>query len=77
MATTGEQAPTNAWLAFQERGLEALKAYYEYVPEGISKLQYTIRLNNSGTFALPVSRVEAMYAPEMFGETPNSPVVVR
>ena len=58
-------------------GLDALKAYYEYVPEGLSKLQYTIRLNSSGTFALPPSRVEAMYAPEMFGETPNLPVVVR
>jgi uncharacterized protein YfaS (alpha-2-macroglobulin family) len=77
MATTGEQAQANAWLAFQERGLEALKAYYEYVPEGVSKLQYTIRLNNAGTFSLPASRVEAMYAPEMFGETPNPPVVVR
>jgi hypothetical protein len=77
MATTGEQAQANAWLAFQERGLEALKAYYEYVPQGVSKLQYTIRLNNAGTFSLPASRVEAMYAPEMFGETPNPPVVVR
>ena len=77
MATRGEQAQAKAWLAYQERGLEALKAYYEYVPEGVSKLQYTIRLNNAGTFSLPASRVEAMYAPEMFGETPNAPVVVR
>lgn len=77
IATKGEQQEANAWLAYQERSLEALKAYYEYVPAGVSKLQYTIRLNSAGTFSLPPSRVEAMYAPEMFGETPNQPVIVR
>jgi len=30
-----------------------------------------------GDFAMPPSRVEAMYAPEMFGELPNAPVTVR
>ena len=40
------------------------------------KLQYTIRLNNAGNFALPPTRVEALYAPEMFGESPNAPVRV-
>jgi hypothetical protein len=77
IATKGEQQEANAWLAYQERSLEALRAYYEFVPAGISKLQYTIRLNSAGTFSLPPSRVEAMYAPEMFGETPNQPVIVR
>jgi uncharacterized protein YfaS (alpha-2-macroglobulin family) len=33
-------------------------------------------LNNAGTFSLPPSRVEAMYAPEMFGEVPNAKVRV-
>ncbi len=36
----------------------------------------TVRLNNVGDFALPPSRVEAMYAPEMFGEYPNARVKV-
>ena len=35
-------------------------------------LTFTVRLNNEGDFALPPSRVEAMYAPEMFGEMPNA-----
>ena len=35
-----------------------------------------MRLNNPGTFALPPTRVEAMYAPEMFGEIPNVRMVV-
>jgi uncharacterized protein YfaS (alpha-2-macroglobulin family) len=30
-----------------------------------------VRLNNEGSFNLPQTRVEAMYAPEMFGESPN------
>ena len=33
-------------------------------------------LNNVGEFSLPPSRVEAMYAPEMFGESPNARVKV-
>jgi uncharacterized protein YfaS (alpha-2-macroglobulin family) len=40
------------------------------------KMAYTIRLNNVGEFSLPPSRVEAMYAPEMFGEVPNEWVKV-
>jgi hypothetical protein len=33
-------------------------------------------LNNPGEFLLPETRVEALYAPEMFGEIPNAKVVV-
>ena len=36
----------------------------------------TVRLNNAGAFSLPPSRVEAMYAPETFGEVPNDAVEV-
>jgi alpha-2-macroglobulin len=42
----------------------------------VVKMEYTIRLNNVGTFSLPPSRVEAMYAPEMFGEAPNAKMQV-
>ena len=35
-----------------------------------------MRLNNAGTFALPPTRVEALYAPEMFGEAPNTSMQV-
>jgi len=41
------------------------------VPKGSWTLEYTVRLNNSGMFFLPATRVEALYAPEMFGELPN------
>ncbi|WP_249661402.1 MG2 domain-containing protein [Variovorax sp. PCZ-1] len=76
IATSGERAAGNAWPAFEERSFEAFRAYYEYVPKGSFKFEYTIRLNNVGDFALPPTRAEAMYAPEMFGETPNARVRV-
>jgi alpha-2-macroglobulin len=64
------------WPAFTERPFDALRAYYEFVPKGSFDLEYTIRLNQSGTFVLPPTRVEALYEPSMFGELPNSPFVV-
>jgi len=36
-----------------------------------------VRLNNPGKFDLPATRVEALYAPEMFGESPNEGVQVK
>ena len=35
-----------------------------------------MRLNNVGTFGLPPTRVEALYAPSTFGALPNAPLVV-
>ncbi|RYX97846.1 MAG: alpha-2-macroglobulin [Comamonadaceae bacterium] len=74
IATGGEKKTGGA--AFEERSFEAFRSYYEYMPKGTAKMEYTVRLNNVGDFALPPSRVEAMYAPEMFGESPNARVKV-
>lgn len=65
------------WPAFEERKLDSFRAYYEFVPKGKWSVEYTLRLNNGGEFKLPETRVEAMYAPEMFAETPNQGVVVK
>jgi uncharacterized protein YfaS (alpha-2-macroglobulin family) len=46
------------------------------VPKGKWTIEYTIRLNNEGIFHLPETRVEALYAPEMFGEMPNERIEV-
>jgi uncharacterized protein YfaS (alpha-2-macroglobulin family) len=71
--TQGEKSKSGAGRpAIEERSIEAFRSYYEYLPKGVAKMEYTVRLNNVGDFALPPSRVEAMYAPEMFGETPNA-----
>ena len=71
-----EGDPRVAWPAFEERRFEAFRAYYRFVPKGAFTLEYTLRLNNPGTFQLPATRVEAMYAPETFGERPNAPLTV-
>jgi uncharacterized protein YfaS (alpha-2-macroglobulin family) len=76
IATRNEKSEGDGWPAFEERSFESFRSYYEYLPKGVVKMQYTIRLNNVGEFSLPPSRVEAMYAPEMFGETPNARVRV-
>jgi uncharacterized protein YfaS (alpha-2-macroglobulin family) len=51
-----------------ERGLRP----HQFLHKGVVETKYTIRLNNVGEFSLPPSRVEALYAPEMFGEAPNA-----
>jgi alpha-2-macroglobulin len=76
IATQGEKREGYGWAAFEERSFESFRSYYEYLPKGVVKMEYTIRLNNVGEFSLPPSRVEAMYAPEMFGEAPNLRVKV-
>ena len=72
----GEKREGWAWPAFVERGYTSYRAYYEFVPKGRFKLEYTVRLNNAGRFDLPATRVEAMYSPESFGATPNAAVAV-
>ena len=76
MLIQGEERKGRAWPAFEERSFEAFRAYYEYVPKGSWIVEYTIRLNQSGIFQLPATRVEALYFPEMFGEIPNKAMEV-
>ena len=76
IAVQGEKREGWAWPTFEERAFEAFRGYYEYVPKGSFVVEYTIRLNQSGRFQLPTTRVEALYAPEMFGELPNDPLEV-
>jgi alpha-2-macroglobulin len=71
IATQGEKSKGWVWPAFEERSQEAFRAYYEYVPKGSWVVEYTVRLNNPGEFHLPATRIEALYAPEMLGESPN------
>jgi len=76
LLTQGEERKGVVWPAYEERSFEAFRAYYEYVPKGKWSVEYTVRLNQSGTFQLPPTRVEALYFPEMMGEIPNHPFEV-
>ncbi|MBI0329734.1 alpha-2-macroglobulin family protein [Burkholderia plantarii] len=76
-ATQDENAPKGSWPVFVERDFDGYRAYYDYLPKGHATLEYTVRLNAVGTFGLPPTRVEALYAPSAYGVTPNAPVVVQ
>ena len=70
-AITSGGEKSSGWPVYTERSFEAYRAYYDYLPKGKLVVEYTLRFNNEGTFHLPATRVEALYAPEMFGAAPN------
>ena len=76
LLTPGEKREGWVYPAYEERRFDAFRAYYTFVPKGRFTVEYTVRLNNPGNFVLPATRVEAMYAPEMFGELPNAALEV-
>jgi uncharacterized protein YfaS (alpha-2-macroglobulin family) len=76
LLASGEDRRLGVWPAFEERSFDAFRSYYEHVPKGALALEYTLRLNQAGTFSLPPTRVEALYAPEVFGEIPNEKLEV-
>lgn len=61
-----------SWPAFVERGTDSYRAYYDYMSQGETEIEYTVRLNHSGEFNLPPTRVEALYNPDVYGEWPNN-----
>jgi uncharacterized protein YfaS (alpha-2-macroglobulin family) len=61
---------------FVERAFDGFRAYYDFVPKGRFTVEYTMRLSQAGRFALPPTRVEALYAPDVYGEIPNAAVEV-
>lgn len=73
---TGGAADT-AEPTYVERRFDAWRGYFQWLPKGATSVEYFIRLNQNGRFELPPTRVEALYAPELFGEIPNAPVAVR
>jgi alpha-2-macroglobulin len=80
LLTQSERSGGDGWgcpcRAFTERTALAYRDYFQYVPKGKLEVEYTLRLNQDGEFALPPTRVEAMYAPESFGELPHEPLRV-
>ncbi len=62
--------------SYVERGRDAWRAYFGWVPRGSFTVSYVMRVNSAGTFNLPSTRVEAMYSPEIRAAVPNQPVTV-
>lgn len=68
-----DQEADQSWRGptYIERSFESWRGYYEYLPAGVTKVEYTVRLNTPGQFQLPPTRIETLYNPEVFGELPN------
>ena len=64
------------WPVFTERDFDSYSAYYRYVPRGRTTLRYNLRYTTAGTFQLPPTRVEAMYAPEIHAERSVAPITI-
>ncbi len=63
--------------SFVERRGDAVHAHYAALGRAPVTYEYTLRLGSVGSFRLPPTRVEALYAPEMMAMLPNAPVVVQ
>ncbi len=63
--------------SLEQLSYEAYKAFYDWVPDTEIETVYQIQLNQAGKFKVPPTRVEAVYYPEMHGETPNSGIEVK
>ncbi|WP_443018949.1 alpha-2-macroglobulin family protein [Sphingomonas sp.] len=62
--------------SYIERGRDAWRAYFAWVPRGRFTVSYVVRLNGAGRLQLPPSRVEAMYSPAIRAAVPNATMVV-
>ncbi len=62
--------------AYVERGQDAWRGYFDWVPRGRFTVEYTVRLNGTGRLQLPPTKVEAMYSPDIRALLPNRGLVV-
>lgn len=73
---TNSRDASGAWPSFEERRFDGYRAYFEYLPQGVTKLSYTVRLNTEGVFQLPSPRAEALYQAGVYGLLPESSMQV-
>lgn len=59
-----------------EKSYRGYKIYFEYLPKGETEVRYQYQLNNKGVYKMAPSRIEGIYEPSVFGETPNNTLTV-
>jgi uncharacterized protein YfaS (alpha-2-macroglobulin family) len=64
------------WYEHQNLRDDRAEAFASYLPGGTYTYTYTARATTPGEFVVPPSRAEEMYAPETFGRSSSSRVVV-
>jgi uncharacterized protein YfaS (alpha-2-macroglobulin family) len=76
-AKNADPNSSGAWPSeYEEKSFSNFTSYAAYLSAGVYRTTYRYRLNSAGVFKLPPTRVEAMYAPEVFGEIPNDELTV-
>ncbi|WP_136162340.1 alpha-2-macroglobulin family protein [Sphingomonas flavalba] len=76
LADAADAAGEGVQPTYVERGRDAWRGYFAWVPRGRFTVEYAVRLNGVGDFALPPTRVEALYAPDIRGQLPNNGMTV-
>src|SRR3546814_16832962 len=72
-----DQADGSGWQpSYVERRKDSWRGYFAWMPAGTHAVEYVVRLNGSGRFTLPPTRVEAMYSPAIRGQWPNGTMTV-
>ena len=51
--------------------------FADYLPANVYTLTYLVRATSYGTFAMPSTRIEGMYEPEVFGQTGSTSVTIK
>jgi uncharacterized protein YfaS (alpha-2-macroglobulin family) len=59
-----------------QKSYSGYKLYFEMLPAGLTTVKYQYQLNNPGSFNLPPTHAEGLYAPDVFGEAPNTTLKV-
>ena len=77
LAAAGASGGAGVQPVYVERGREAWRGYFDWVPAGRFTVSYAVRLNGTGRFSLPPTRVEAMYSPDIRAAVPNRGIAVR
>jgi len=76
-ATAALQAKADSWeLGFKNIYRDRIIAYADHLEPGVYSLHYLVRSVTPGTFSWPGAQVHLQYAPEEFGRTAESTLVV-
>ncbi len=65
-----------AWYDHQQFRDDRSEAFTTYLPAGVYDYSYVARATTPGSFVVPPTRAEEMYAPETFGRTATDRVII-
>jgi len=77
-ATAALQAKADSWqLGFRNIYRDRIIAYADHLEPGVYSLHYLVRSVTPGTFSWPGAQVHLQYAPEEFGRTAESTLILK